>query len=308
MTRISTTQANLSALNHLLRNQTDLVEAQSQVASGKKATDLKGLVKELGTINAARAVISRSISAVERIKELEPRLSIQDAALGQISSAADQIRQSLIGSIGLDDGLNLMQELDSAFGQITGALNQKFNGRSIFGGTKVDAEPFTAQTLDDVGSAAAVSDLFQNSSVKPVSRIDDGLTVETGFLADDVATDIMTIIKAIKDFNDGAGGPFTDTIDATQRAFIETQLAAIAPVLDALNQVQGKNGLLQKQLETTQAREEDRQILLTGVVGDLEDADLAEAASRLQQAQTAVEASARTFNILSNVSLLNFIR
>jgi flagellar hook-associated protein 3 FlgL len=47
---------------------------------------------------------------------------------------------------------------------------------------------------------------------------------------------------------------------------------------------------------------------MTSLIGDLQDADLAEAASRLQQAQIAVEASARTFSILQNVSLLNFLR
>jgi flagellar hook-associated protein 3 FlgL len=308
MTRIATTQANLSALSHLLRNQSDLATAQEQVSTGKKATDLKGLVRELGTLNAAQSVISRSKNAVQRLQELEPKLEVQDAAFEQLSGAADKIRQSLIGSLGLEDGLTLMNDLQAAFETITVALNQKFAGRSIFGGTKVEVEPFSAKTLDDVAAAASISDLFQNSNVKPVSRIDDGVAIETGFLASDVATDLMTIIKSIKDFNDGAGGPFTSQMTNTQKDFIRTQMAAITPAMEALSQVQGQNGLLQARVETTKTREEDRQVLLTGVIGDLQDVDLAEAASRLQQAQIAVEASARTFNVLANTSLLNFLR
>jgi flagellar hook-associated protein 3 FlgL len=47
---------------------------------------------------------------------------------------------------------------------------------------------------------------------------------------------------------------------------------------------------------------------LTRMIADIEDADMAEAASRLNQAQTAVEVSARTFASLSQVSLLPFLR
>ncbi|VAV87972.1 Flagellar hook-associated protein FlgL [hydrothermal vent metagenome] len=308
MPRISTSQANLASLQNFLNGQSDLVKSQAQVSSGKKATDLKGLVKELGTLNAARSVIARSKGAVDRIAELEPKLAIQDAAFEQLSGAGDAIRQNLIGSLGLNDGLLIINGLQSALDQVSNALNQKFAGNSIFGGSKVDTKPFTANSLADLAAAAQVSDLFQNSDVKPVSRIDDGVVIETGFLADDVATDVVSIIKAIKDFNDGANGPFTASLTAAQRTFIESQLAAIAPALDALNQVQGENGLLQARVEATKIQEEERQVLLTGVIGDLEDVDMAEAVSRLQQVQTAVEASARTFNILSSTSLLNFLR
>ncbi len=308
MTRIATNQANLTTLSHFLRSQVELSDSQKQVATGKKSTDLKGLIKELGTLNAARSVIDRSKGAVDRIKELSPKLDVQDAAFEQISGATNQIRQSLVSALGLDDGLVLMNEVEAAFNQISVALNQTFAGRPIFGGTRVDVKPFTATSLADVAAAATVSDLFQNSNVKPVSRIDDGAAIETGFLADGVATDLMSIIKAIKDFNDGINGPFGEDLTTVQNDFIKTQLAAITPALDALHQVQGENGLLQKRVETTRVQEENRQVLLTGIIGDLEDIDLAEAASRLQQAQIAVEASARTFNVLSKTSLLNFLR
>jgi len=206
MTRISTTQANLSTLNNLLRNQARLVDAQNQVATGKKSTTLKGLVRELGTLNAARAVSIRSQSTVDRIKELEPKLAVQDTALGQMTDAADKLRQSLIGSLGSDNGLIVMQDLQSAFDQLGTALNQKYAGRSLFAGTRTDIEPFTAKTLDDVAAAATVDDLFQNSDVRQVSRIDDGEAVQTGILASDIASDLVNVIKAVKDFNDGAGG------------------------------------------------------------------------------------------------------
>ncbi len=308
MPRISTTQANLANLSYFLRNQSALSVAQEQVATGKKAASLKGLVNELGTLNAAQAVMSRSQGTLDRIAELEPKLAVQDTAIGQIANAANQVRQNLIESLGLDNGQTLMQNIQSAFDQVAGALNQKFAGRALFAGTRTDNQPFTAKTLDELGAAATVAELFTNSNVRPVSRIDDGETIETGFLASDIASELVTIMKNIKDYNDGANGPFAADLSDAQRTFINDQLAAVIPALDKLYQTQSENGLLQNRVEVTKTQEQDRQTMLTGVIGDLQDADLAEAASRLQQAQAAVEASARTFSVLSKVSLMDFLR
>ena len=44
------------------------------------------------------------------------------------------------------------------------------------------------------------------------------------------------------------------------------------------------------------------------MISDIEDADMAEAANRFQQAQTAVDVAAVTFSTLNDVSLLPYLR
>jgi flagellar hook-associated protein 3 FlgL len=70
----------------------------------------------------------------------------------------------------------------------------------------------------------------------------------------------------------------------------------------------GENGAKQARIEASIRSHEVRNDYLTSMIADIEDADMAEAASRLNQAQTAVEVSARTFASLSQVSLLPFLR
>jgi flagellar hook-associated protein 3 FlgL len=308
MPRIATNVSNQVSLFELLRNQADLLDAQKQVASGKKSGDLKGLAPQLGTLSAARTLSARTENYIQAGKEVSGRLATQDLALNEVAGAAGDLRQAVIDAIGLNSGITLVQQLEAAFGRALNGLNQSYAGRPLFGGSKVDAPPVNITTLNGLGAAATVADIFDNTKVKPTARVDEGKPLEVGFLADDVGTELMTVMKSIKDYNDGASGPFGTQLTNAQKTFLQSTLASISGAADNLNTVVGKNGLLQSRVEQSQSRAEDQQVLLKQVVGGLEDADLAVAATRLSQAQTAVEASARTFSILSNLSLLNFLR
>ncbi len=308
MTRIATNISNQVSLSELLRNQSQLLEAQKQVASGKISSDLKGLAPQLGALSAAHALTARNEGYIEAGKAISGRLATQDLALNEIAGAGDDLRQAVIDAIGLDSGTTLVQQLEAVFDRALNALNQTYSGRPLFGGSKVDTPPVNIKTLNDLSPTVVIADIFDNTKVKASARVDEGQPIKIGFLADDVGTNLLTVIKSIKDFNDGASGPFGAQLTAAQKTFLQGTLAGITSASNGLNAVVGKNGLLQTRVENAQARAEDQQLLLRQVVGDIEDADLAQAATRLTQAQTAVEASARTFSLLSNLSLLNFLR
>ncbi len=308
MTRIATNISNQSALAELLRNQRDLVTAQNQLASGKKATDLKGLAKEAASLTSAQALKSRNEGFTQAAKEVSGRLATQDLALNEAAGAAADLRQALTDALALDNGNSIMQQLGAVFDRATNALNQKFAGRSLFGGTRTDVNPVNIATLNDLAAAPTIASIFSNTQVKPTARVEDGPPFEVGFLADKVGTELFTVIRDIKAFNDGASGPFGTSLTAAQKTFLQTTLASVITANDNLNIEVSKNGLLQNRVSAAQDRSEGQQNLLVGIIGDLQDADLAQTATRLQQAQTAVEASARTFSLLSQLSLLNFLR
>jgi flagellar hook-associated protein 3 FlgL len=308
MPRIATNVSNQVALFELLRNQSDLLKAQKQVSSGKEASDLKGLAPQLGTLSATHALAKRTEGYIQAGKEISGRLATQDLALNEVAGSADDLRQAVIDAIALNSGITLVEQLKSVFGRALNGLNQTYAGRSLFGGSRVDTPPVNIKTLNDLGTAPTIAGIFDNTKVKATVRIDEGNPVEIGFLADNVGTNLLTVIKSIKDFNDSASGPFGASLTPAQKTFLESTLASISSAADGLNTIVGKNGLLQTRVENAQSRAEDQKLILKQVVGDIEDADLAEAATRLSQAQTAVEASARTFSLLSSLSLLNFLR
>ncbi|MCW5758728.1 MAG: hypothetical protein KIS90_03030 [Phenylobacterium sp.] len=72
--------------------------------------------------------------------------------------------------------------------------------------------------------------------------------------------------------------------------------------------IAARNGNNQKRLETTAADLESRQNALAAMLGNITDADMAEAAAQLQQAQLSVQSAAYVFQALQQSSLLNILK
>ena len=302
--RISTQAASQAALSDLMRAQREAYDARQQLASGKKAPDLKGYANSAETIIAAKAAQKRSESFVGANERVLNRLEIQDLAYQELSTAATDLRTALT----TNDGSFMMDKVQEVFDRASAALNMRFNGSFVFGGRRTDAVPFTADTIAALQAAVpAVSATFQNAADRQTTKIEETITIDVNATASEVGTELMASIERIADFNAGPDGPFDGQITENQQAFLETELANIISAFDTINVAMAENGARQKQLEGSITGHEKRSDYLEIMVAGIEDADMAEAATRFQQAQTAVQVSAQTFSRLSQISLLNYL-
>lgn len=302
--RISTQAASQSALMDLMRAQRDSFDAREQLATGQKSPDLKGHGHRAETILSARGALERSEGFVTASKRLESRLAVQDLAMGEMSDAVADLRTALTTA----DGSYMMTEVREAFDRVASALNTRFNGSYVFSGTRTDAPPFTGETLADLQAAPSIASLFANSGRKQTALIDEEVTVEIAPLASDFAEDLMGIFERIADFDAGPDGPFDGAITPAQQAFLQTEIANAIGAFDQINDAMASNGAMQERLEKSIQGQTQRRDYLETLIGDLEGVDMAEAATRFQQAQIAVDVAAKTFSTLSQVSLLPFLR
>ena len=81
----------------------------------------------------------------------------------------------------------------------------------------------------------------------------------------------------------------------------------MSTVSDATTQTAAQGGEIQSQVSTAITTQTDRQTTLTNMLGDITDVNMAQAASNLSQAQSAVQASAQVFLTLKGMSLLNYL-
>lgn len=302
--RISTQAASQSALSDLMRAQREAYDAREQLASGKKAPDLKGYANSAETIIAARAAQQRSESFVGANERVLNRMEIQDLAYQELSTAATDLRTALT----TNDGSFMMDKVQEVFDRASAALNMRFNGSFVFGGRRTDALPFTADTIADLQAAVPdVSATFQNAADRQTTKIEESITIDVNATASEVGTELMASIERIADFNAGPNGPFEGQITDAQQTFLETELANIISAFDTINVAMAENGARQKQIEGSITGHQKRSDYLDIMVAGIEDADMAEAATRFQQAQTAVQVSAQTFSRLSQISLLNYL-
>jgi flagellar hook-associated protein 3 FlgL len=306
MNRVATGNSYSSVLNDLMRAQSRQQEASTQVSSGKVASDLKGFARQAETLLATRSIQTKVDGFLTQGKTLASKLESQNLALSQTAEAATGARQAIAEALATGRGESLMSELSSWFSSASDSLNAKFGGRYLFAGGQVDSPPVTANSLADLTSQPTVAAFFQNDNLTPTNQLDESTTIQSGFLADQLGGGLFSAFRQVQDFVD-VNGAFSGQLTAAQETFLQSMLDDFDAAGSSLTDATGRNGLIQNRVDKVMDTQEARRSMLEGMVGGITDVDMAEAISRLQQAQTTVQASAQVFSTLSQSSLLKLL-
>jgi len=303
VTSVSTANTYSSVLSELLGAQNSEITAQQQVSTGKLGDDLQAFGGQTGNLVATNTVKARVDQLVSQLNAQQVQLNFQQSGLTSLSTVASNLQGTLTNALANGSGDGIMTELQSYFSQAAEALNSQYSGQYLFGG----GQPFTATSLADLTTQPSVSSFFQNGGATPVTRIDDSTTIQSGFLASDLGTSLMTAFQGIEAFQQSAAGSFGGPLTAAQQTFLQGMITQMSTVSDATTQTAAQGGEIQSQVSTAITTQTDRQTTLTNMLGDITDVNMAQAASNLSQAQSAVQASAQVFLTLKGMSLLNYL-
>lgn len=301
MTRIASFGQQDVLLQNTLRNQQRLSVTQQQITTGKKANDFGQLApntQEALSVRNARASVDAFRSTVQTVQRTT---SIYEATLGNIETAVDDARQSVLNALAQKDAEGLMQQLEASFGNVIGALNTRINDEFVFSGASTDTPPVVNMSFQDFLALPDPADILQNDSTKKRALIDEGVELEFGQLADEVAGDFLATLHSL------GNAPVAGTLDQTEEDLLTVELNALDQARSDVQSAITRNGLNIRRLEELDVQHAETQDFLGGLIGDIEDINLAEAVTRLNQQQTTIEASFRTIGTLSRLSLLDFI-
>jgi flagellar hook-associated protein 3 FlgL len=296
MDRVSTLTSYSTLISSLMQSEVRQADAQAQVSTGKVASDLKGFGSNAEALTATQTVKTRVDGFVQNAKALSSKLSAQDLALTQVSEAASGARQAIANAVATGHGDGLMASLQSYLDQASSALNTQYSGQYLFAGGRVDIAPVDATYA------------FQNDQNAPVSRLDESTTVTTGVLASDAGGPLLTAIAAVVAYDAGGTGPLSGQLTQTQIDYLTTTLAGFDTARVGIDDKVAQNGMMQNRVARVQSVQQDRQMALEVMIGNVADADMAKAASQLSQAQVVLQASAQVFATLKSSSLLNYLR
>lgn len=307
MTRISSFGQSSLLLLNTLRNQERLFISQEQITTGKKASTFQELSTSVQDSLSARQSRASVDTFRQTIRTIRQTIDIYDVQLTTITESARDLRASMMTAIGQEDGSGFGSQIEQAFQLVSSALNTKLNGKFIFGGANIDQPPVGISSLADLQALATSDDAFANDGAKTSALIAEGIEFSFGQVADEVAGDIMASFRRLADFDSGPSGPFNGKLTAAQRAFLETEITNIEQAVQKAQTIQTRNGLNSNRLDTVDEQHGASQVFLEQLVSDIEDVNLAEAITRLNQDQTALEASFQAISVLSRLSLLNFL-
>ena len=306
MTRVATSMISQTALFDLQRAQTALFEASGRTASQNKADDMKGYGTSTQNLLSSQRLSARLESRIARAEELNTRMTLQDTSLQQAADMVSNLRQAVTEAVGLNNGDNLDLSINQAFIGLKDAFNANLNGRYLFGGTLNDSPPVNVNTLADLGATAATTDAFEQDTIAQEVRIDAVLSVDAAPLAKDVAQSSFDVLRTLKQFSDGIGG-FTNPLTAAQKTQLQTVMTTLDTAYTDLIRGQGQNGQVQGQIDSAISRQTTQLNALDASIGDITEADLAEVAMQLNQAELSYQASASVFNTLRGLSLLDVL-
>ncbi len=309
MTRVSTAGQNQLLIVDVLRQQERLFDTQKQVTSGTKSREYQGIAADVATLSGAKTVRSKAEQFLKTNLELERVTEVQNLSLQGVVDVADNLRETLIKALNVGSGIGLRDTIDALYNEAVNFLNVQENGRFVFGGTRTDVEPVNAHTpaeLEALGASNAAL-AFDNNQIKAQARVDESLTVTYGVLADEVAGDLFQLFQDLMIYATGTPSSFSNPLSNADRSFILGKIGQANAAFDTANAAQAQHGVAMKTIEEAQLRHENELAFINQFIADLEDTDIGEAVTRLNQDQLALESSFRVFSQLNQLSLLNFI-
>ena len=304
MNRVSTAGNYALVLANLTRAQQSQMYFGNQVATQKKGSDLKSFATTADTLTAMQTVQARLKTYQEQNSVVADRLSSQDTALNQVMNSARGVREALANALATGSAETMMTDIKAQMATAIEGMNARYNGKYLFAGGQVDTRPVSLSSIDELTDPVNVADFFHNDDYKVEAKLDDSTKVTTGVLASDIGA---AMIEALRTLQNSPVGPFSGKLTNDQQTWITQQLASWDEIGSDLTTLTAANGLVQKRVDTSKQNVVSQDTTVTGMLGDITDADMGQAATQLQMAQMAVQASAHVFQTLQGASLLSLL-
>lgn len=310
---------------------TEVNRTQIEISTGKRAQQFSGLDLESGRSIDLRADFNRIDSYTTSINLAQGRATVMDNAMDRITEVARDVfvttnQFPLSGEPPMDV---IRDEARKALDVVRQVLNTSTGGRFLFAGTDIANAPIDAAnaaafdttvqgeitaflggqsgavTLANVNGLtdAALGHSGTLAAAGPVSvRIDDNLDADYTVRADDQGFgDIMRGLALLANLE----------YDPAREADFFQIYTGASQLIDQgatrIDTAQAQLGLTRQIMDETQVKHEQSQGVIEGFIADVEDADIAQAATDLSNLQSQLEAIFSTTASLRDLSLVNFL-
>lgn len=275
-----------------------LAEAQRQVSSGLRIG--KPSDDPLGTAAAVteHAGLDRLDAYRSAGDAASYRLGLADNVLTDIINQLTSAQTTALASRGSEvpqqqRDINA-NELLAIRDALLSDINTQFQGAYLFSGSKVTNAAYsvtggvvsvyqgdTDTNAIDIGSNRAVASTFDGGAIFQGSDTTDVLTTLTNLAA---------------------------AISAGDQTATEAGIQALNRAFDRANSAQARVGNDMRSLDDTRTLIASTRVGAVGRLSSIEDADLADAASRLAQANTAYRAALSAMSTLGQLSLMDYLK
>jgi flagellar hook-associated protein 3 FlgL len=308
--RIATASQTAYFLSQIESAGSALDKTQEQIASTKVSDTYAGFGTQTQVLTASIAANARNSAYTTATTFAATQVDLQDTQLTSLSSLSAQLQKAISDSVANNDASNLMTQAASIFDQASAILNSKdANGDYIYSGGKTNVAPVTVGSLSALGSLGSVSSAFANGDLKKSVQVGDGQTVSYGITASDIGTGLMQQLQSLAQFDAGATGNLNaaNSLTSAQSTYLTNAIASATTVTDNLNAATASNGYVSNRITDAQTQQTSMDTLYKSFISNIQDTNMADAATQLSLNQTQLQAALQVTSGLNQLSLLNYL-
>jgi flagellar hook-associated protein 3 FlgL len=307
--RIATAYAFETSVANLQRRQQALSESQQQLTSGKR-------VQRASDDPAAAAQAERALAATSRIEAQQRALAasktdlqLSESALGDAGDLLQQARDALVnagnGSYSDSDRATLVQQLSGLRKDLLAVANRSDgNGRYLFGGQGSDAPPMLDTGAGVVFNGAAGQQQAATSEAMPLSVDGRAAWLQAPDPAHPGST--ISLFGTLDQTISELGTPGRTSAQVAQT--VAQGLAGVDAAAANLSSWRSQAGELLNRADGIDARlsqgKLDAQTQLSGAV----DLDMVQAVSDFQSRQSGYDAALKTYSLVQQMSLFQYLK
>lgn len=321
--RVTNSMLSKSFLRDLNRNQSNLKKINSQLASGKEISRPSDDPYKVARSMQLSSDIKAATQYNENIKDTTNWLDTTDTALQQLENSFQRIRELMVSSgdaaYGVDEKKAIKDEINEKVNEIAQILNTNFDGKYIFGGTKVNSKPVIVGS-DVTGNnklyfasseGTIITDPSESNEVKMLAsdlmvEISQGVTMKYNVSATEILefgeepnkVNVMNLLTDI-----------TNSLDSEDSSEVAGKLLGqMDSTISNLLKIMSEVGSKQNRMESAATQNEDQILNLKDVLSKTEDIDFAEKTIEATVAQTVYMASLQVSARIIQPTLLDFLR
>lgn len=288
------------------RNRT-MNQAHEQLSSGRRVEKVSDDPVAGARIIELNSTLSRIVQHQRNLDSARSLLTQGELSLTTIGDLLSETRSLALqggsGTLSQPDRVILAGQVDQVLERMIAEGNRHFLGRSLFGGSRTDQDPFVPLT-NEAGEVVSVSVNPEGMQGRVIREVNEGERIEVGLSGRAVfmsggersATDLFNLLIGLRD-SLRAGGEFdsADLLDRIDGLVDQTAVERSTVGQKLLRLEQIETGLL------------DREIEVGDTLSLARDVDLAKATARWAMEQTAYEAALRTTATVMSTSLMDFL-
>lgn len=318
-------------LKNMNRNLSNIQTLNRQLSTGKEISRPSDNPYKCARSMQLNTDINTNVQYNENIKDTINYLESTDEALYQATNCMQRIRELLVSSgnaaYGSDERNAISDEINERVEEMAQILNTNFDGKYIFGGTKVSSKPVDI-IIDPITGNKELT--FVSEEGKPIALDTNDIKESQmlGMMGTKLNVEISQGVKMeynvtsmeMLNFKSETGesvnvinllGDIVKNLQSSEEGdnskLINENLKGIDNVITNLLKTRSEVGAKQNRMEAAQTKNEDENLNMTDILSRTEDIDFTQKTIEFSMAQTVYTAALQVSAQVLPKSLLDYL-